>query len=76
MFFLGLTSCGGSTKKDSAGTHTHEDGSVHHDHAAETGKPAEQESFSVEADSLATTAGEAHDHSHEHGHGDCKDHKH
>lgn len=78
LFFLGLTSCGGGTKKSCDGTHTHEDGSTHHDHATEAAQPAEQESFNVEADSTATTTDPAHDHDHghDHDHSDGKAHKH
>lgn len=75
LLFLGLTSCGGGIKKNSDGTHTHDDGSLHQDHATEA-SPAEQESFKVEADSTVTTANPAHDHDHGHDHGDGKTHKH
>lgn len=70
VFFLGLTSCGGGTKKSSEDTHVHDDGSVHKNHADDAAKPTEQESFKVAADSTTTTTNPAHDH------GDGKKHKH
>lgn len=67
---LFLTSCGGS---HTHGTHTHDDGSVHEDHAiADSVVAPGQESFKVEADSI--TPVEVHDH--EHDHGDGKTHTH
>lgn len=77
VLFLGLTSCGGGSKTND--THTHDDGSVHQDHSTETAKPAEQESFKVEADTLTSTANPAHEHgddAHGHDHGDGNVHKH
>ncbi len=77
VLFLGLTSCGGGTKKQN--THTHEDGSVHDDHAADPAKPA-QETFKVEADTTAAkkdSLNQKHDdHGQAHDHGDGKPHKH
>lgn len=75
VLFLGLTSCGGGSKKN--GTHTHDDGPVHRDHSTETVKPTEQESFKAEADTLTSTANPAHEHGDgSHDHGDGKVHKH
>lgn len=75
---ISIAACGGAKKKNS-GTHTHEDGTVHQDHPAETA-PAlpEQETFRVEADSTTSTANPAHDHGDGklHDHGDGKPHKH
>lgn len=62
---LGFTSCGGNTNNN---THTHEDGCVHENHATETAKPTEQETFKVEADSSAACDEHDHDHSHDHNH--------
>ncbi|WP_313380485.1 hypothetical protein [Proteiniphilum saccharofermentans] len=64
---FGLTACaGGNSNKQ--GTHTHDDGSVHEDHATEQAAP-KQESFKVEADSITLEADSAkHDHDHDHGH--------
>jgi uncharacterized lipoprotein NlpE involved in copper resistance len=60
-----FASCNQTTQKP--GTHTHEDGSVHSDHA-EQAVPA-QESFVVTPDSLTveTDSLNKHDHDHEHG---------
>jgi hypothetical protein len=73
LFLFSLTSCGGGSKKNSNGMHTHDDGSVHGNHATdEASKPKEQETYKVEADSTTTTTNPAH----EHDHGDGKPHKH
>ncbi|MDR1226445.1 MAG: hypothetical protein LBK47_06035 [Prevotellaceae bacterium] len=62
---FGLTSCGGRGSNHK-GIHTHEDSSVHGDHA--TGQVApKQENFKVEADTTAVKANSVkHDHSHNH----------
>ncbi|AQG79606.1 hypothetical protein [Spirosoma montaniterrae] len=69
LLFLGCS--GGSLKE--AGTHTHDDGSVHADHVK--GDTTKQEEFTVGSD---TTAAKPHTHKdgekHDHAHGD--DHKH
>jgi hypothetical protein len=76
-----VSSCGNKKKKDThpAGTHVHEDGTVHsndaHDH--ETAQP-KQESFDVK-DVDAEHNHEGHDHDaegHEHDHGDGDAHSH
>ena len=62
---FGLISCGGRNSNKN-NTHTHEDGSVHENHATEQVIP-QQESFKVEADSTAVeTDTVKHDHSHNH----------
>ncbi|MBK8291035.1 MAG: hypothetical protein IPK96_08835 [Flammeovirgaceae bacterium] len=62
FFFI---SCG---KKAEEGTHVHDDGSVHDDHATDTTK---QEEFKVVSDSTASDSTE-HAHQHEKG----EEHKH
>lgn len=71
---FGLMACGGRNS-NKQGTHTHEDGSVHGDHATEQAAP-KQESFKAEADSTTVKADSVkHDHDHDHSH-DGSDHKH
>ncbi len=79
---IALSSCGNKKKKEShpAGTHVHEDGTVHSDDAHDhTAKP-NQESFEVK-DTDAEHAHEGHDHdsvehNDEHGHGHDHEHPH
>ena len=69
VIIVGLMACGGKSSNNqlhshengtehSPNTHTHADGTVHSDHAPEHDAP-QQESFKVEADSVAVK----HDHS-------------
>lgn len=72
---LALTACGGN-KNQNHGTHVHEDGSVHENHAPEA-TPAAQETFKVEADTtVAAEAEKHHDHGHDHGHDHNHPHQH
>ena len=72
---LGLASCG-HRNTNKQGTHTHEDGSSHGDHATEQTAVPAQESFKVEADSTAVEATPTdHGHSHDHS-GDDHGHQH
>jgi len=77
--FLFLTSCGGKVKKCEDGTHTHEDGTVHHNnhsHETDEDKPQKQESFKVEADSATNHNHDDHGDHGDHGDHDHGDHKH
>jgi hypothetical protein len=56
IFSIGLSAC--SDTPENNNTHTHDDGRVHEDHAADTGKPDQQQfntgdSTALSADSLA-----------------------
>jgi hypothetical protein len=68
VLLLSLISCGGRSTNNQ-NTHTHEDGSVHENHATEQPAP-KQESFKVETDNVTHKVDSVqHDHSHgEHGH--------
>lgn len=68
FFALSLFTISCGKKAEQEGTHVHDDGSVHEDHAVDTTK---QEEFTVPADSMATDSTE-HAHQHEAG----EDHKH
>lgn len=61
---LFIFSCNNATENTDGNAHTHEDGTVHSDHAPDTVKPAQQE-FDV-ADTTHTEPKE--EHSHEDGH--------
>lgn len=61
---FGLTSCGGRSSNNQ-NTHTHEDGSVHGDHATEQATP-KQESFKTEADTTLKADTVKHNHDHDH----------
>ena len=61
---LFIFSCNNATEDTNDNAHTHEDGTVHIDHAPDTVKPAQQE-FDV-ADT--THAGSTEEHSHADGH--------
>ena len=69
--FYTISACGDEAAKD-AGAHTHDDGSVHSDHPADTTKPQQQE-FNV-ADSSAANADTTK--KTEHTHKDGKPHSH
>lgn len=83
--FLAIAICGflfascGNKSNSNNGTHKHDDGSVHTDHAADPAKPA-QGTFKVEADTTAAkkdSLNQKHDdHGQAHDHGDGKPHKH
>ena len=67
-FVISFSSCGNKKKKDTVGTHTHEDGTVYandaHSHDDDA-KPA-QESFEVEVDNDIEHQHDADEHEHEH----------
>jgi len=80
--FLAIAICGflfascGNKSNSNNGTHTHDDGSEHTDHAAEQAAPV-QESFKTTADSTTVKADSLKQHEeHTHDHGDGKPHKH
>jgi hypothetical protein len=54
-----FTACNDSAE---AGTHTHEDGSTHSDHAADTAKPQQQEFTVGDSTTADTSVKEAHTH--------------
>jgi hypothetical protein len=70
-----FASCGNHSNNNA--THTHDDGSVHSDHATEQARPA-QESFKTNADTgtLKTDSLKKKQENHTHDHGDGKPHKH
>ena len=70
-----LASCGNQKESNDAGTHTHEDGTVHSNdvHDYEPDAMPEQESFEVEADSTGGNTVETH---HEHESDSEHDHQH
>ena len=71
---IGLTACGGK-KSGNQNTHTHEDGSIHEDHATEQTTPV-QEVFKADTVSISLNPDSVkNDHDHEHDHSD-PDHKH
>lgn len=59
-----FTSCGNNKKKEQTGTHTHEDGTVHHNDANEHDAVPDQESFEIKEET------EGHEH---HGQSDAKE---
>lgn len=80
LFILAITalvisSCGNKKKKDTVGTHTHEDGTVHANdaHSQDTAEP-KQEAFEVKTDSDSEHKHDTDEHSHEHGEDDGHDH--
>lgn len=67
LIIFSLNSCSNSSNKNQpAGTHIHDDGSVHDAHTEETKNAAPQESFQVEADSTAKQPETKDDHGHDH----------
>lgn len=79
VLVISVSSCGNKKKKaeEKAGTHTHEDGTVHGDDA-HNAKP-NQEAFEVDADNDAEHENGDADtdgHTHDHGDTDAHDHEH
>lgn len=70
LFFI--TACGENNGNNNQGTHVHEDGTTHENHAHETKKPSTQECFKVDADTTILESEHQHNHDHDHGH----DHSH
>ena len=65
-----FSSCGDKKKKDNAGTHVHEDGTVHSNHTHDDEVKPNQESFEVkEEHHHEGEAKEEHSNDHEHSHG-------